>query len=59
MHIKVNFIKFVSMMNFISLDMHFGFPSKRDLIFIVNWLVNPHFGGDFFCVDFFEELNTL
>jgi hypothetical protein len=30
------------------------------LNFIVNWLVNPRFGEDFFCADFFEEikLNT-
>jgi len=46
LYYQINFSKFVSMMNFKSLNTAYYYSSLRDLNFIVNWLVNPRFGGD-------------
>jgi len=39
-------------MKLISLNKAYLFSLIREINFIVNWLVNPHFGEDFFCADF-------
>lgn len=52
MFYQINFSKFVTMMNILSLNIAYYFSSLRELNFIVNWLVNPRFGGDFFCANF-------
>ena len=44
-------------MNFRSLNTAYYYSSLRDLNFIVNWLVNPRFGGDFFMPVFLQHNN--
>lgn len=60
MIIPFNFIKFALMMKNRSLKYAYSLSLLEGINFIVNWLVNPPFGEDFFCADFFEkiELNT-
>jgi hypothetical protein len=51
---QFNFIKFALMMKNRSLKYAYFISLLRGLNFIVNWLVNPRFGEDFFCANFFD-----
>ena len=55
MFLRFIFIKFVWMMKNRSLKYVYFSILAKGIKFIVNWLVNPRFGEDFFCANFSES----